>query len=61
MITYFKLAANAYAAHSHAAGGKTFDGKPLPTFDQLGTERQHCWVEAAKSIRKDLADHVGVE
>jgi hypothetical protein len=39
-----KLMWDAYAIQ---AGGKTFDGKPLPTWDELGEERQACWVAAA--------------
>ena len=39
-----KLMWDAYAIQ---AGGKTFDGKPLPTWDELGEERQSCWVAAA--------------
>jgi hypothetical protein len=39
-----KLMWDAYAIQ---AGGKTFDGKPLPTWDELGDERQSCWVAAA--------------
>lgn len=39
-----KLMWDAYAIQ---AGGKTFDGKPLPTWDELGAERQSCWVAAA--------------
>ena len=39
-----KLMWNAYAIQ---AGGKTFDGKPLPTWDELGDERQSCWIAAA--------------
>ena len=39
-----KLMWDAYAIQ---AGGKTFDGKPLPTWDELGEDRQSCWVAAA--------------
>jgi hypothetical protein len=39
-----KLMWDAYALQ---AGGKTFDGKPLPTWDELGEERQSCWIAAA--------------
>jgi hypothetical protein len=39
-----KLMWDAYAIQ---AGGKTFDGKPLPTWDKLGDDRQSCWVAAA--------------
>lgn len=38
---------NAYAAQG---GGKTFDGKPLPTWDELGDERQACWRAALHAI-----------
>jgi hypothetical protein len=34
-------------AYAEQAGGKTFDGKPLPSWDELGEERQACWVAAA--------------
>ena len=34
-------------AYAFRAGGITFDGKPLPTWDDLGDERQSCWVAAA--------------
>jgi hypothetical protein len=38
---------DAYAAQ---AGGKTFDGKPLPTWAELGEERQACWKAALHAI-----------
>jgi hypothetical protein len=34
-------------AYAVQAGGVTFDGKPLPTWDELGEDRQSCWVAAA--------------
>ena len=43
-------AIKAYAAYCAQAGGVTFDGKPLPTFDELGEERQACWVAAVDAI-----------
>ena len=43
-------AIKAYAAYCVQAGGVTFDGKPLPTFDELGEERQACWVAAVDAI-----------
>jgi hypothetical protein len=39
-----KLMWDAYAIK---AGGITFDGKPLPTWDELGEDRQSCWIAAA--------------
>jgi hypothetical protein len=35
-------------AYAFRAGGKTFDGKPLPTWDGLGDERQYCWTGVAE-------------
>ena len=37
-------------AYATQAGGKTFDGKPLPTWEELGDERQSCWAAAASVI-----------
>lgn len=34
-------------AYAKQAGGVTFDGKPLPTWDELGDDRQACWAAAA--------------
>ena len=39
-----KLMWDAYAIQ---AGGKNFDGKPLPAWDELSEDRQSCWVAAA--------------
>ena len=36
-----------WGAYATQAGGKTFDGKPLPSWEELGGERQSCWVAAA--------------
>ena len=49
-----KLMWDAYAVQ---AGGKTFDGKPLPTWDELGEERQSCWVAAA-SVTADRIEQL---
>ena len=43
-------AIKAYAAYCVQAGGVTFDGKPLPTFDELGEESQACWIAAVDAI-----------
>lgn len=48
------LAEDAYAAYCFAAGGVTFDGKPLPTFDQLGADRQACWRAAVTANANNL-------
>lgn len=48
MKTFPQLAASAYAAYCKQAGGKTFDGKPLPAYEDLGSDRRACWVEAVR-------------
>ena len=47
-----KLMWDAYAVR---AGGKTFDGKPLPTWDGLGDERQYCWAGVAEVCADRIA------
>lgn len=39
MKSYEQIAAAMYHAYCKQAGGKTFDGKPLPTYDELGAEQ----------------------
>jgi hypothetical protein len=43
----------AYAIYAQAVGGTTFDGKPLPTFEQLGERQRAAWeaVATAKDIK----------
>jgi|688.fasta_scaffold421119_2 hypothetical protein len=54
MIDYSKLAKTMWDAYCAHAGGKTFDGKPLPTWDELGDERQGCWIAAAEAAFAEL-------
>ena len=42
-----EMAKQMWDAYAFRAGGITFDGKPLPTWDELGEDRQSCWVAAA--------------
>ena len=41
-------------AYAKQAGGVTSDGKPLPTWDELGDERQACWKAAAATLLRVL-------
>ena len=41
-------------AYAKQAGGVTFDGKHLPTWDELGEERQACWKAAAATLLRVL-------
>jgi hypothetical protein len=50
MKTFQDLAQAGYAAYCKRAGGMTFDGKELPTFEELGAERQACWIACAVEV-----------
>jgi len=41
-------------AYAKQAGGVTFDGKPLPTWDELGEDRQACWKAAASVCADEI-------
>lgn len=45
----------AWAAYAKAVGGKTFDGKPLPAWDELGPLQKRGWVEACEAVILRLA------
>lgn len=40
----------AYDAYGKATGGLTHDGRPMPTWDQLGDRIQHAWAAAALAL-----------
>lgn len=48
------LPINLWAAYSAAANGVTFDGRPLPNWDNLGPDRQACWQAVADAARSIL-------
>lgn len=45
------LAEVAYKAYCKQAGGVTFDGKPLPAYAELGSNRQECWEAAVRAVK----------
>jgi hypothetical protein len=47
LVRPMKTAKRMWDAYTFRAGGITFDGKPLPTWDELGEDRQSCWIAAA--------------
>lgn len=49
-----ELAKLMWAAYAKQANNLTFDGKPLPTWEQLGEDRQKCWIAAAIEASKYL-------
>jgi hypothetical protein len=58
-MTETHIAKIMWDAYAIQAGGKTFDGKPLPTWDELGEDRQSCWVAAA-SVTADRIEKLEV-
>ncbi len=57
MKSFEQLGQAAYAAYCKAVGGTTFDGKPLPSFSQIGERQQAGWVEASRQV---VAEHAAV-
>ena len=45
-------AKQAWDAYAEASGGKTYDGKPLPDWEDLGEEKQAAWRAAANAVQK---------
>lgn len=43
-------AKRAWDAYCAQAGGVTFDGNPLPTWIELGADRQECWRAAVQAV-----------
>ncbi len=56
VMTHLELAKLLWDAYSLQAGGKTFDGKPLPTWEELGEDRQSCWLAVADAARAALGE-----
>lgn len=45
--SYAKLAFDAY---SKAVGGKTFDGRPIPQWEDVGETVRAGWIAAANAV-----------
>ncbi len=56
MKSFEQIARAMYTAYLKKAGGKAFDGKPLPSFEQLGAERRECWIAAAQEAAKQISE-----
>lgn len=48
------LAKKAYNAYGEFRDWKTFDGRKMPTWEDLGEEIQQAWTKAAEAIVKEL-------
>lgn len=49
------LARRMFNAYNERGGWKTFDGRPVPQWDELGDEIRRRWVAAAIEARPELA------
>lgn len=47
---YPDLAQLAYAAYAQSTGGRTFDGRPMPAFEDLGDSVTTAWQAAAQAV-----------
>jgi hypothetical protein len=54
MKTFDELAQAGYSAYAKQAGGKTHNGRYLPSWAELGTDLQACWVAAAKEVTAQI-------
>lgn len=48
-LSWFDIAKLAFEAYNTAAGGKTWDGKDIPPFDEVGEKVQANWIAAVKA------------
>jgi hypothetical protein len=48
------LARLMYAAYYKEANGKAFNGAAIPLWQELGIDRQRCWIAAARAAKGAL-------
>ncbi len=48
METEIELASRMFAAYNDSAGGKTWDGRPIPPWSECGEKVQSHWRAAAR-------------
>jgi hypothetical protein len=44
----------AFDAYAEAVGGKTYDGKPIPKWDDLSINIQQAWNKAAWAVMDEV-------
>lgn len=50
----------AFEAYNESKGGKTWDGKPIPPWGDVGDEVRNGWEAAAFAVVKNIASSTGV-
>jgi hypothetical protein len=53
-----ELGRTAYAAYSTTTGGRTHDGRPMPTWDDLGDLIRAAWIAAALAAGARVEHHL---
>ncbi len=56
VMDYDVMASHMYDEYCRAAGGLTYDGKPLPSWAGIGEGRQKCWIAAATAAEDYMSD-----
>jgi len=51
-----RLAGVAYESYAAATGGKTFDGRPMPTWEEARERIGHAWAAAVTGVLSDQAN-----
>lgn len=58
-VTEDRLAREMFAAYNEQAGGLTWDGKPIPPWENTGPKVQANWRAAARRARELLTPDGG--
>lgn len=53
-MNYKELAALGYEAYARKTGGKTFDGRDMPRWENLPQRTIDAWMAAAAAIREGI-------
>lgn len=51
-----EFAQEAFKAYNESAGGKTWDGRPIPTWEEVGDKVRSHWIAAVRKVI-ELAQH----
>lgn len=46
----------AFEAYKESKDNVTYDSKPIPMWEELGTDVQAAWEKAAYAVRKEIGD-----
>lgn len=58
---YRKLAQIAFEHYSDYTGWKTYNGKPIPPFEEIGEPIQRAWESAARGVVEQLRPEVTLD